>query len=357
MKIASSLANKYRPKDFSEVIGQDAAVKRIQGFLKSGTVPHGILLCGTTGTGKTTLGRLIASYVNAEKGKPVDVNNHPDIKQINAGDVRKIDDIRILIQEAAYRPQRGAFRIICMNEIQQLTHDSVQALLEPLEEPPEKTIYILTTMEPEKLNKAMVGRCSIFNLEIPSQKDIAKNLLRVAKKEKMKWLDKKSALEIAEASNGQVRDSLSMLEAVQQYLGSSKETDVPKVLKKALQSVLKVADDESAKSILKALYVANPKKLQAAITSSENIVSVLNKMTYLNQYVINRELAPDAKGVAHWGINKEFYASLDKVNVKKAILIQSEINACKQEIGTFMSNDWSILTARLGTLCFKFREK
>lgn len=357
MSTIKSLATKHRPTKLDHVVGQRSSVVRIKGMISSGKFPQGILLTGNTGTGKTTLSRIIASYANMKDGKPCSIEGHPDIKQVNAANVRKIEDIRQIIEEAKFRPQRGKYRIICMDEIQQITHDAAQALLATLEEPPASTMFILTSMEPERLNKAILGRCSIFQLELPDEKDIAKRLLYIAKKEKWKWFKKEHALIIAQSCNGQVRDAVAGLEAVSQFVeGAGKKEDIQKILKKSISSIVKVGDDTSAKDILVALYSGDSKELQKAIVECDSPVAVMNKLGYMNQYVVDRLLAPQAKGVAHWPINRETFELVKgNVNVKKALYVMDAINECKYMFGTFMATEKSIMTSKFGKLCLKLK--
>lgn len=356
--LAQSLPIKYRSKTWDDVVGQDATVNRLKNIIKTGKIPQAFLFIGSTGVGKTTISRLLAAYLSCETEKEVKNfdTNHPDIIEINAGADGKIDDVRELINAARFKPQRSKYKIVCIDEAQAILQAAKNALLKPLEEPPKHTIYILSSMEPEKLDKAIISRCSTFTLSNVSPKDMVKRLMHIGEKEKFKWLDKDICLKIAENSDGSMRQAVSNLESLSQLAGDSKKL---KDIDSVLSSFFGASSSALASDILIALYAKKINKLNESILSCDNLLTALNKMTYYNLYIIDCLLCPDNKKVAHWGENKLFKASAkkyidDSKDFLKFILrIQDTINNVKLKMGSFMSNDRSLVLAELSKLIIK----
>ncbi len=342
--ITETLALKYRPKIWDEVVGQDATITRLKNIIKSGKIPQAFLFIGNSGTGKTTLSRMLASYLSCESEKKVkkfDASTHTDIIEVNAGADGKIDDIRELTNAARFKPQNSKYKIICADEIQSILAAARNALLKPLEEPPKHTIYILSSMEPDKLDKALIGRCTTFTLNSVDVKTLSKRLLVIGEKEKFKWLTKENSLLIAQYADGSVRQAVANLEAVAQSVTDGKAKNIDKIL----EDVLGSSDATYAKDILEALYKKKINKLNSALLNTDNILVALNKMSYLNLYVIDCLLCPENKKVAHWGENKEFYKDnkeyVSSKEINYLLHIQDAINKIKLNLGPFMANDRS----------------
>lgn len=352
--IAESLARKYRPKIWDDIVGQDATVERLKNIIANKKVPHALLFTGNFGCGKTTFSRMLAAYLSCDSEKEVkkfNTENHPDILEINAGADAKIDDIRALTDSARFRPQFLKYKIVCIDEAQGIAQAARNAFLKPLEEPPAHTIYILSSMEPEKLNQAVVSRCSVFNLDAVSAKDISKRLLYIGEKENFKWLDKKIALQIGDSANGSVRQGVSNLESVAQYIGKNKNVNIEKVLDK----VINFGADSSAQDILFYVYKKDLKNFNDTCLSCPSLVTAINKMTYLNMYLIDTLLTPNNKKVAHWGENKEFAkrANMKDKDIEKLLKIQDAINKIKLQFGSFMFNERSIVISEFSKLILK----
>lgn len=345
--LIETLATKYRPKIWSDIVGQDTTVNRLKNIISNGKIPNAFLLTGNSGTGKTTLSRILAAYLSCDSEKEVKkfvAKDCPDIIEINAGADGKVDDIRELINAARFKPQQSKYKIVCIDECQSLLISATNCLLKPLEEPPKHTIYILSSMQPDKLNQALVSRCTPFNLSSVNAKDLSKRLLEIGELEKFKWLDKEVALKISQYANGSVRQAISNLEAVAQSITEKRPKDIDKIL----ESVLNVSDATYAQDILKAIYKQDLSKLNSALLSTDNLVVALNKMSYLNMYVIDNLTCPNNKKVAHWGENKSFYSDIDskilkdKNILKYLIAVQLTIDKIKNSLGSFMANERSI---------------
>lgn len=151
----TSLPDKYRPTTWDEVVGHAAEVTRLKGMIKSGKIPHCILFAGPTGVGKTTLAKIFASYANGRKGKPAELDPM-NFTEVNGASNRGIDEMRALVEEASFMPTSGNYRFIFLDEAQDLTPAAAKSLLIPIENPPKHTIYIFSSMEPDKLLPAIV---------------------------------------------------------------------------------------------------------------------------------------------------------------------------------------------------------
>ncbi len=363
MSVYTSLPVKHRPRKWDDVAGQQDTIARLKGIVKTGKVPQALMLVGPTGTGKTTLARMFISYLNC---KTRDLcgecqsckagENNIDVKELNGGEARGIDDVRDLISGANFMPAFGKYRFIIIDEMQQLTPQAQQCLLKPLEEPPSHTVYIICSMEPDKILPAIVGRCSRFQLHLPEQEEIAARLRKIAKREGVDYISKEAATDIAATTGGQVRDAVSLLEAVIQHVEgaeTNKKTDFDALVKKAILKSGDVADELVAMKILLSVYLGNAKSVHEAILDATNFNSLIQKMTYMNLFMLDVSFAPDHKRVFYTALNRKFLdnckGKLD--DLKKMgttfVRVQKALNQIKMDLGTFLATDRAVFSANL----------
>ena len=213
---------KYRPKTFSEIVGQEHVVQTLTNALLSNSVSHAYLFCGPRGSGKTTIARLVAKSVNCEKIKGYEPCNKcsscleimkgssMDLVEIDAASHRGIDEIRELKEGIKFGPAKSKKKVYVIDECHQLSKDAANALLKILEEAPEHAMFVLATTEAHKMIPTIISRCQRFDFRKLSVNEIVKRLEVIAKKENLKF--EKEALElIASNSEGAIRDAESLL--------------------------------------------------------------------------------------------------------------------------------------------------
>ncbi len=212
----------YRPEVFSEVLGQEHIVKILENQIKHGTVNHAYLFCGTRGTGKTTVARLLAKGVNclSEGEKPcgecencraIKEGIFMDITEIDAASNNSVDNIRELRESVKYPPATGMKRVYIIDEVHMLSSSAFNALLKTLEEPPDHVIFILATTEPQKLPATILSRCMRMDFHRVSEKKIIEGMSDICRKEGIDITDDALGL-IAVSADGSVRDGLTVLD-------------------------------------------------------------------------------------------------------------------------------------------------
>lgn len=222
------LARKYRPKLFSEFIGQTHIVQALTNALDNQRIHHAFLFTGTRGVGKTTIARILAKCINCEQGissTPCDncdscceINNanSMDLIEFDAASYTGVNDIREILENAQYLPSKSRCKIYLIDEVHMLSKSSFNALLKTLEEPPSHIKFLLATTDAKKLPITVLSRCLQFNLQKISTQDITKQLEKILKKEKIKF-SKKAVQQIAEYGEGSMRDAQSILDQAIAY--------------------------------------------------------------------------------------------------------------------------------------------
>ena len=219
------LARKYRPQNFSEVIGQEHVTRTLQNALAQGRTAHGYIFSGHRGIGKTTVARILAAALNCRStDKPVPepcgvcvscteirAGNAVDVIEIDAATNRGIDEIRELREAARYRPARDRFKIYILDEAHQITDAAFNALLKTLEEPPDHIVFMLATTQPEDIPQTIRSRCQHFSFRAVKFDAIVGQLRDLVGRETIEADDDALAL-LAEAGDGSMRDALSILD-------------------------------------------------------------------------------------------------------------------------------------------------
>ena len=296
LKTNDTLALRHRPRKLAEVVGQDQAKKTLAGAFASKSVPNAFMFVGESGIGKTTLARLVARYLNCEKGNAcgkcqscldMDAGSHPDYIEVNASESGNIETTRSLIESSKYLPTCNV-RVFMLDEIHRASHAAVQALLVPVESPPSKTLWMFATTDPDKIpnGKALMGRCQILSLQPPTRSQVMERLMEVADEEGMDWLSEKSAETIAAASSGQVRNALQMLERVSLSIKGSDRKPGRKEIAKLVDSAWREASgddlDDLVFRLLAALYRGKPDAAAKATLDCADPVVLLGRAASAN---------------------------------------------------------------------------
>jgi len=219
------LARKYRPQTFDEVVKQDHITQTLKNAISAGRVAHAILFSGPRGTGKTTVGRILAKAMNCKNGPlPVPCNRCSSCKEITAGNAadvfeidgasnNSVDQIRELRGNVKYMPAHSLYKIYIIDEVHMLSIAAFNALLKTLEEPPSHVMFIFATTEPRKIPITILSRCQRHDFRRIDVESISKHMEKICKKEGVE-IDPKSIGLIAREAKGSMRDGLSLLDQV-----------------------------------------------------------------------------------------------------------------------------------------------
>ncbi len=285
-KQLQALALKYRPKNFDELIGQEAVSKSLTHALDENRVSHAYLFSGLRGSGKTSSARIFAKALVCEKGptsRPCEVcaqcvmaneSRHMDIIEMDAASHRKIDDIRELIEQTKYAPTAARYKIFIIDEVHMLTKEAFNALLKTLEEPPSYVKFILATTDPLKLPTTVLSRTQHFRFKQISKYEIVKHLEFILSKEGVSY--EREALEIlARSGGGSLRDTLTLLDQAIIYGASN-------ITKSSVAEMLGLLDPSRIEQIIEHVANADKNAIRVLVTELE---------TYEPEMIIDEILA------------------------------------------------------------------
>src|SRR6267142_1397694 len=217
------LARKWRPKDFTSLVGQEHVVRALKHALEAKRLHHAYLFTGTRGVGKTTLARILAKCLNCETGvtaQPcgkcsacveIDAGRFVDLLEVDAATNTRVDEMRQLLETAQYAPAKGRYKVYVIDEVHQLSGHAFNAMLKTLEEPPEHMKFVLATTDPQKIPVTVLSRCLQFNLKQMPPAAIVAHLEHILREEQVPAEPEALAL-LARAASGSMRDALSLLD-------------------------------------------------------------------------------------------------------------------------------------------------
>lgn len=223
-----ALYRKYRPRDFSDVKGQEAIVTTLKNQLKSGRIGHAYLFCGTRGTGKTTVAKILARALNCEnlgengpcgecaRCQAIEEGSSMNVVEIDGASNNGVADVRQIVDEVNYAPMDGGRKVYIIDEVHMLSESAFNALLKTLEEPPEYLTFILATTDPQKVIPTIQSRCQRYDFKRISVETIVARMRELLDSEGIRAEDR--ALNyIARVADGALRDALSLLEECISY--------------------------------------------------------------------------------------------------------------------------------------------
>ncbi|WP_225783520.1 DNA polymerase III subunit gamma/tau [Xenophilus sp. Marseille-Q4582] len=227
------LARKYRPRSFSEMVGQEHVVQALSNALTQQRLHHAYLFTGTRGVGKTTVSRILAKSLNCQgpdgqggiTATPcgrcqactdIDAGRFVDYTELDAASNRGVDEVQGLLEQAVYKPVQGRFKVFMIDEVHMLTNTAFNAMLKTLEEPPEYLKFVLATTDPQKVPVTVLSRCLQFNLRPMAPETVLEHLTRVLGAEQVPA--EPGALRLlARAARGSMRDALSLTDQAIAY--------------------------------------------------------------------------------------------------------------------------------------------
>ncbi|HUY02125.1 MAG TPA: DNA polymerase III subunit gamma/tau, partial [Rhodocyclaceae bacterium] len=217
------LARKWRPKSFAALVGQEHVVRALSHALDQQRLHHAYLFTGTRGVGKTTIARILAKAFNCEVGVSatpcgvcsscveIDGGRFVDLIEVDAATNTKVDEMRQLLENAAYAPTRGRYKVYVIDEVHMLSNSAFNAMLKTLEEPPEHIKFILATTDPQKIPVTVLSRCLQFNLKQMPANQIVSHLTKILVAEAVP-AEPAALKQLARAAAGSMRDALSLLD-------------------------------------------------------------------------------------------------------------------------------------------------
>ena len=317
------LARKYRPRNFSEMVGQEHVVRALSNALQTQRLHHAYLFTGTRGVGKTTVSRILAKSLNCQgvdgQGgitatpcgvcqacRDIDSGRFVDYTELDAASNRGVDEVQALLEQAVYKPVQGRFKVFMIDEVHMLTGHAFNAMLKTLEEPPQYLKFVLATTDPQKVPVTVLSRCLQFNLRPMAPETIREHLTHVLTQEDI--AAEASALRLlARAARGSMRDALSLTDqAIAFGNGQIEDTTVRQMLGSADRSyVFRLIDalaQGDGKTVVETAEELRLNGISAASTLEE-MSAMLQRMAVLQAVPeLEADSDPDAADIARLAV-------------------------------------------------------
>lgn len=271
------LARKWRPHNFTEVVGQGHVVKSLVNALQHDRLHHAYLFTGTRGVGKTTIARILAKALNCENRtgfdpcgqcavcRDLDEGRFLDLIEVDAASRTKVEDTRDLLDNAQYAPNRGKYKIYLIDEVHMLSGHSFNALLKTLEEPPPHVKFLLATTDPQKIPVTVLSRCLQFNLKRLLPEQISTQMASILDQEQIEY-DMPALRQLARAADGSMRDGLSLLDQAIVF-GNGRVTAAE------VRNMLGTVARQPVDNLLRALANADPARLLQEIARISDLTA------------------------------------------------------------------------------------
>ena len=301
------LARKYRPVDFTTLVGQEAMVRTLRNAIATGRIAHAFMLTGVRGVGKTTTARIIARALNCigkdgkggatvdpcgvcDNCKAITEDRHVDVIEMDAASRTGIDDVRELIEGVRYRPVSARYKVYIIDEVHMLSEKAFNALLKTLEEPPPHVKFLFATTEIRKVPVTVLSRCQRFDLKRVPQQALIDHFSKIAGAEKVEISPEALTL-LARAADGSVRDGLSMLDQAIAHGGGV--VDGAQV-----RDMLGLADRSRVLELFEKTMRGDASSVVAALAemhdSGADPVVILQDLLELTHWVTRLKVAPEA---------------------------------------------------------------
>ena len=288
------LARKWRPGNFSEMVGQQHVLQALVNALESGRLHHAYLFTGTRGVGKTTVARILAKCLNCDGGVTatpcgecgacleIAEGRSVDLIEVDAASKTKVEDTRELLENVQYTPTRARYKIYLIDEVHMLSNHSFNALLKTLEEPPPHAMFLLATTDPQKLPATVLSRCLQFNLKNMQPEQIVAHLDHILSAEAVS-ADPEALALIGRAAEGSMRDALSLTDQAIAYgEGKLVGAEVAEMLGtvdrgQVLELVAAILDEDPAAVL--ALVAQIAEHAPDFVSTLDELSSILHQMT------------------------------------------------------------------------------
>lgn len=263
-----SLYHKYRPKTLDEIYGNTTTISMLKADFAKEDKPHAILLHGPTGTGKTTIGRILANMLGCKDS---------DFRELDITDLRGIDVVRSIRQQSQYKPVHGDCIVWLLDEVHRCTSDAQAALLKALEDTPSHVYYILATTDPQKLLSTIRGRCSQYTTQVLTDTDMYKLLRQIVRSEQQA-LEKEIYDQIILDSQGHPRNALQILDQVLavdeslRFETAKKTAEVQNQIIDLCRSLMSKSSWKRVSQILSGLKEEDPEKIRRSVLGYCNSV-------------------------------------------------------------------------------------
>ncbi|MGE6833787.1 DNA polymerase III subunit gamma/tau [Priestia megaterium] len=331
----------YRPQSFNDVVGQQHIIKTLQNALVQEKFSHAYLFSGPRGTGKTTAAKILAKAVNCEKAPIAEPCNEcatcrgitdgsiSDVIEIDAASNNGVDEIRDIRDKVKYAPSAVRYKVYIIDEVHMLSIGAFNALLKTLEEPPAHVIFILATTEPHKIPLTIISRCQRFDFKRISPEDIVYRMKEVLGSEELE-VSEDALYEIAKASEGGMRDALSLLD---QAISYSTE-------KVSLEDVLSITGAVSQSFIVKIVQAIFNENIVEALDSVESLIKngkdparfVEDLIFYYRDVLLYQASEENAYLLEKAAVNEEFKELSSKMDSAFIYKVIAELNKTQQEM-------------------------